>query len=232
MNREAYNRIAADWDRARVSFTGRERDYLDLLLDGLPARSSILDLGCGTGRPIAEYLLSRGHRVTGVDQASGLLAIARARFPEARWIESRLEEFRPAERYAAVICWDTLFHLGRQTQRAVLSTIAGSLAPGGRIMITVGGSAHPPFTDTMFGEPFFYDSDPPERVLATLGRLGFEPLVAEFMNRPTSDRDKGRYAIVARVEAGGPAALTPSRPSAPRAGGGRQPPWTPGPRSA
>lgn len=83
MNKAAYNRIAAELDSARVSFWGRERVYVDALIDGLPERSSILDLGCGTGRSIAEYLLSRGHRVTGVDQASELLALARARFPQA-----------------------------------------------------------------------------------------------------------------------------------------------------
>ena len=66
-------------------------------------------------------------------------------------------------------------------------------------MVTVGGSDHPAFTDTMFGEEFYYDSYPPEKVLAALRRLGFEPLVSEFMNEPTSGRDKGRYAIVAQM---------------------------------
>jgi hypothetical protein len=32
-----------------------------------------------------------------------------------------------------------------------------------------------------------------------LAELGFQPLIAEFMNEPTSGRDKGRYAIVARM---------------------------------
>ncbi len=72
------------------------------------------------------------------------------------------------------------------------------LVPGGKLMLTVGGSAHPCFEDTMFGELFFYDSYPPEAVLAILQDLNFQPLIAEFMNLPTPDRDKGRYAIVAR----------------------------------
>jgi SAM-dependent methyltransferase len=197
MNEEAYNRIAPDWDRARVAFYDRERDYVEALLEGLPERSAILDLGCGTGRPIAEFLLSRGHRVTGVDQAAELLAIARERFPQATWIEARLEDFKTAEPYAAIVCWDTLFHLKRSLHEELLARMARSLAPGGRVMITVGGSDHPAFTDAMFGERFFYDSHPPDRALAILDELGFEPLISEFMNPPTSGRDKGRYAIVA-----------------------------------
>jgi hypothetical protein len=51
----------------------------------------------------------------------------------------------------------------------------------------------------MYGETFFYDSHPPERVLSMLHRLGFELIVSEFMNMPTTGRDKDRYAIVARM---------------------------------
>jgi ubiquinone/menaquinone biosynthesis C-methylase UbiE len=199
MNQESYNRIASEWDRARVAFYGREREYVDALLEGLPQRSSILDLGCGTGRPIAEYLLARGHHVTGVDQAAQLLAIARARFPHAVWIESRLEDFPISDRYAAIVCWDTLFHLERSVHAGLLARMARSLTPGGRIMITVGGSDHPPFTDTMFGETLYYDSHPPEGVMSILDELGFEPLIAELMDLPTSGRNKGRYAVVARL---------------------------------
>jgi hypothetical protein len=76
--------------------------------------------------------------------------------------------------------------------------MASVLEPGGRLAITVGGSEHPPFTDTMFGETFFYDSFPPERVLELLAGCGFVTVRAEFLNEPTKGRDKGRYAILAR----------------------------------
>jgi SAM-dependent methyltransferase len=169
------------------------------MLAALPAPSCILDLGCGTGRPLGEYVLASGHRLTGIDQAAELLAIARARFPDAAWIESRLEDFAFEREYAGIICWDALFHIERAWHETLLSRMARSLLPGGRIMITVGGSAHPAFTDTMLGDAFFYDSHPPEEVVAMLKRLGLQTEVAEFMNLPAPGRDKGRVAIVARL---------------------------------
>jgi SAM-dependent methyltransferase len=196
VNHYSYNQIAAAWDEARNTF-GRERKYFDAFLEGVPVPSSFLDLGCGTGRPVAEHLLSLGHRVTGVDQAEELLALARERFPQGRWIEARLEEYEPAEKYAGVICWDALFHIPRETHERILARAAGCLDPGGRLVLSVGGSEHPAFTDTMLGETFFYDSHQPERVVEILGSLGFEMLVAEFLDLPTSGRDKGRFAIVA-----------------------------------
>lgn len=198
LNRDSYNRVAAEWDRARTSFVRRERDYLDAMLDGLPPASSILDLGCGTGRPMAEYILARGHRVTGVDQSANQLAFARERFPTATWIESTIEDFVPTENHAAVLCWDALFHIDRSAHERIVTRIAAHLSPGGRFMVTVGGSEHPAFTDTMFGEEFFYDSHPPERFLDLLRDVGLEPTIAEFMNVPTDGRDKGRFAVVAR----------------------------------
>jgi 2-polyprenyl-3-methyl-5-hydroxy-6-metoxy-1,4-benzoquinol methylase len=204
LNRRSYDLIAARWDEARRGFYGRERDYLDALLAGLPPGSRILDLGCGTGRPIAEAVLARGHHVVGVDQSTELLALARRRFPQATWRYARLEALALAGVYAAVVCWDALFHVERVHHAEILATVARHLAPGGRLMLTVGGSEHPAFVDTMFGQEFFYDSHPPPRVLALLADRGFTPVVSELMNAPTSGRDKGRLAIVAERAAASP----------------------------
>ncbi len=197
-NARSYDRIAARWDDARRAFYGRERDYVDLVLTGLPPASRILDLGCGSGRPLAEHVLARGHRVVGYDQSAALLAIARRRFPQATWRQGGLETLELEGVYDGAICWDALFHVERTHHHAIIATVARHLARDGRLMLTVGGSAHPAFVDTMFGEEFFYDSLPPEQVVELLEALGFEPLLTEFMNEPTPGRDKGRYAIVAR----------------------------------
>ncbi len=199
MNRDSYNAIAAAWDGARSEFSGREREYAEQFLDGLPVPSSLLDLGCGTGRPIAEYLLERRHRVTGVDQSREMLEIARIRLPSGIWIEQAIEEFESAERFDGIVCWDAMFHIERSWHELLSLRMAGLLVEGGRLMLTFGGSENPAFTDTMFGETFFYDSHPPEVELDLLRAAGFEFLVSEFMNEPTGGRDKGRYAVVARL---------------------------------
>lgn len=203
MNREAYNAIAPRWDQARRDFYGREQTYLDTLLDGLPPGATVLDAGCGTGRPLAEYVIARGLNVVGYDQSEGMLALARQRFPAQTWLHAALENCdfnggtaEQGARYAAAICWDALFHIERRHHETILRRIRDRLQPGGRLMLTCGGSEHPAFTDTMFGETFFYDSHTPAQTLVLLERLGFRPLIAEFMNEPTGGRDKGRYAVV------------------------------------
>ena len=198
LNRESYNAIADQWAAARSGFHGREQAYLDAFLDGLPTPAQLLDLGCGSGRPMAEYLLSRGHQLTGVDQSVAMLTLARTRFPAARWVESTIEDYASDEHFDGILCWDALFHIDRAQHQRLLTRFAGLLRGGGRLMLTAGGSAHPAFTDSMFGHQFHYDSHPPETLLRLLDAAGFDLIVNEFMNLPNGARDKGRVAIVAK----------------------------------
>lgn len=198
MNRTAYNAISSHWDTARASFHGREQAYLDTFLVGLSPGSTIVDAGCGTGRPMAEYVIARGHRIMGIDQSEKLLSKARARFPAEHWIHAALETYPFEEPCHGVICWDAIFHVDRKHHAAILERTARCLVAGGHLMLTIGGSVHPAFTDSMFGETFFYDSFPPQTVLRMLGDLGLSPLISEFTDMPTPGRDKGRYAIVAK----------------------------------
>lgn len=197
MNREAYNKISDRWDSARRKFYGREREYLDVLLSALPGGASVIDLGCGTGRPMAEDVISRGYRVIGIDQSSEQIKKAAERFPEQRWVLSSMEAYGFNDGFDAAIIWDSLFHIERSYHEPILRKIVERLPSGGRVMLMVGGSEHPAFTDFMFGQEFFYDSDSPEKTLHIIENLGCHPLIGEFMNLPTEGRDKGRYAIVA-----------------------------------
>lgn len=199
MNRLSYNAIVKDWDAARSTLHDYERAFLDRLLINRQPSDRILDLGCGTGRPISEFLLRRGFCVTGVDQAEDLLALARRRLPEGRWLQAQMEMFEPDEVYDGAIIWDALFHVPRDRHEPILQKVVRSLRPGAKLMLTVGGSDHPAFTDTMYGHPFFYDSLPPEQTVSVLENLGAVIEHAEFINPPTQGRDKGRYGIVASV---------------------------------
>lgn len=201
MNRAAYDAIAAQWDAARQQLVGREQAFLDEVLAPLPPGATVLDLGCGTGRPLAAYAIARGHRIIGIDQSLAQLRLARQRFPDQRWVAAALETCPLPSGCAAAICWDALFHIERRWHEPILRRLHAALAPGARLMLTVGGSAHPPFTDTMFDREFFYDSHPPETALALLRTCGYRILRGELIDVPNGGRDKGRFAIVAEVPA-------------------------------
>ena len=67
------------------------------------ASDEFLDLGCGTGHPIATHIASRGHRIVGVDGSKAMLAVALERLPEHRWIHDLLERVEFAETFSAAV---------------------------------------------------------------------------------------------------------------------------------
>ncbi|ORW85840.1 hypothetical protein AWB92_26830 [Mycobacterium sp. IEC1808] len=111
----------------RMPPTG-EPEQIDAVLT---PRSSVLELGAGTGR-IADPLARLGHRVTAVDDSDRMLAEVR----HARTIRARIEELRLTERFDAVLLPTNLIHYrGADLRRAVLATVAHHLKPTGRAII-------------------------------------------------------------------------------------------------
>jgi len=178
----------------------RERKYLDLTLESLPVGAAVLDLGCGTGRPLAEELMRRGYVVTGVDGSARMLEIAQRVLPGARLIHARIEQVEFEDEFSAAIVWDSLFHVPRDRHAAVYAKLARWILPGGRLLLSSGGTEHAGFTSEMHGETFFYSSWSPSTVVQLLEQAGFTVELCE-VDQPES---RGHVAIVARRKSNPP----------------------------
>ena len=55
---ESYDEIVDWFDDARTK-TLMESEYLNLIVKSIPADGSIVDLGCGTGEPIAQFFIAK-----------------------------------------------------------------------------------------------------------------------------------------------------------------------------
>lgn len=109
--------------------------------------SSVLELGCGSGR-IALALARAGFEVTGVDRSAAMLALARARLaaePElaVRLIRSDMRCLALRGRFGLVIIGlDAFLHLA--DQQAQLDCLVGARAclhRGGRLVLDLAGPA-------------------------------------------------------------------------------------------
>lgn len=115
-------------------FKGR-RDVVREVLASipLPANSRILDVGCGTGGNLA--LLSEFGLTTGVEMNPVALAIARERRACPIVAGSLPDGMHVDGEYQLVTLFDVLEHV--DDDFASLKTIAGKLATGGHVLITV-----------------------------------------------------------------------------------------------
>ena len=109
------------------------------LVRSLPYGARVLDLGCGTGIPIAKFLIGAGFEVFGIDSSPKMIASFRQQFASAHAACERIEESEFFGRtFDAVVCWGVMFHLDRAAQVKVIALTAASLNEDGRFLFTSG----------------------------------------------------------------------------------------------
>jgi SAM-dependent methyltransferase len=151
-----YERHARDFDRDRERSLVEKR-WLDRFLALLPPGGSVLDLGCGTGEPIARYLIERGFEVTGVDASPTMIALSRARFPDREWIVHDMRTLSLGRTYDGLIAWDSFFHLAPEAQRRMFPVFRAHAAPAAALLFTSGPSAGESI-GRYGGEPLYHAS--------------------------------------------------------------------------
>jgi methylase of polypeptide subunit release factors len=76
-----YDQVASEYAHLEDGTEWPRIRWLKKMLNLLPADSSVLDLGCGSGIP-ADIEISKEHRVTGVDISQAQIKMARHNVPQ------------------------------------------------------------------------------------------------------------------------------------------------------
>nr|WP_298720060.1 class I SAM-dependent methyltransferase [uncultured Steroidobacter sp.] len=184
-----YQRHADAWDRERRAELVTERAWMDRFTASLQPGASILDIGCGSGQPIAKHLIERGYDVTGVDSSPPLIDKCRARFPGNEWIVSDMRSLVLNRRFDALIAWDSFFHLSYEHQRAMFPIFEQHANPGAPLLFTTGPD-HGIAMGSYQGEPLYHASLSPAEYRELLARHGFRVIA-----HTTEDPDCGRHTV-------------------------------------
>jgi SAM-dependent methyltransferase len=171
-----YEETAAAWDEIRGRNPSEyEPEYFDRFLAGVRPGGAILDLGCGTGHPVANYLLERGFRVTGVDSAPSLIALARDRLPAGEWLVGDMRTLDLGRRFDGILAWYSFFHLAPDDQRAMFPVFAAHALPGAPLSFPSGPLAGEAIGEWQ-GEPLYHASLAPAEYCTLLQENGFDLL--------------------------------------------------------
>lgn len=168
-----YQQVADAYARAR-SQSLFERPILSALERAVPG-PELLDLGCGTGAPLAAWLSSRGFRVTGVDGAPAMLAHFRRNVPGGRALCADMRALAIRQRFDAVLAWDSFFHLSHADQMRMIPRFAGFLRRKGILVFSSGHRRGLAYGHAA-GAPVFHASHGPLTYRRMLCSAGFEVL--------------------------------------------------------
>src|SRR5262245_54507068 len=108
---EHYVRHAQAWDADRRASVWNDKPWHDRFIAALPKGGSVLDLGCGSGAPVAQSMVERGLHVTGVDSSPTLISFCRQRLPDQEWVVADMRSLPLSREFNGVLAWDSFFHL-------------------------------------------------------------------------------------------------------------------------
>lgn len=126
-------------DEVRFPFTGYQRalDMVFQLAEPQP-EMLVLDIGTGTGN-LAGFFVARGCRVWGTDFSPAMLAAARCKLPQARFILADARQGWPVELppfFERIVSAYTFHHFELAEKVRLLVELAIHLASHGRMVIT------------------------------------------------------------------------------------------------
>jgi SAM-dependent methyltransferase len=168
-----YERHATAWDRDRQTAGWNDKIWHDRFIAALAPGAAVLDLGCGSGRPVAQHMIKRGLRLTGVDSSPTMISLCRDRLPDYEWIVSDMRKLSLGRRFDAILAWDSFFHLNHHDQRQMFPVFAKHTSGGALLMFNT-GPAHGEGIGDYRGDPLYHASLAPAEYRALLDEFGFE----------------------------------------------------------
>lgn len=199
--KKGYDAIADIWEKERDWYM--EKAPIDKLITYLAPNASILDVGCGSGKPIAAYLLAKGFDIYGIDISPKQIEHAKKIIPEDKLFIADICAFETQLQFDAIVCWFTLFHIPASEYLAVLRKLHSLLNPHGVLCITFADTNVEPegtelkiideqtIESEMFGERFKHSGYPAENNSQLIEEAGFT-IISDKLDQP------GNQVILAR----------------------------------
>jgi len=157
-----------------ISMNRRElADFLKLV----PKRSTVLDIGCGSGR-VSKFLIDRGFGVVGIDISRNMLKLAKQKAPQAEFHRQDMRDLDfPKESFDAVLALYSIIHVPRKYHSGIFKKINRVLKPKGIALVSVGGSDLENYIDENWmnwGSRMYWSQFDLEKNLDLLRKSGFK----------------------------------------------------------
>jgi len=177
----------AEWFDANRNKNLMEREYLSIILARAKQGGNVLDLGCGTGEPLAKFFIDNGFHVTGIDIAEKMISICKGRFPAQEWMVGDIRAFNLKRTFDVIIAFDSFFHIDGQAQREMFPLFRDHAAEGALLMLTSGDEEGEVYGN-MQGIDFYHASLDAAEYQALFRNHGFNVLLHKTKDPATGER--------------------------------------------
>ena len=131
-----FDRLAPQWDADMI----RHDHIIDIILDnaGITAGVSVLDVACGTGVLLPDYLRRGVTDLTAIDISPEMAKIAAAKFPEACILCGDVETYPFARTFDRIVIYNAFPHF--PNPETLIHILSNLLNPGGTLTVAHGMS--------------------------------------------------------------------------------------------
>lgn len=135
---EFFDRLAPSWDESLV----RNEEIITIILDcaEISEGKDVLDVACGTGVLIPDYLGRNAGSVTGIDISPKMAAIAKEKFPQPNVtiLCGDVEETEFDRLFDCIVVYNAFPHF--RDGAHLITFLSGLLKPGGTLTVAHGMS--------------------------------------------------------------------------------------------
>ena len=136
--KEFFDKLASTWDEGMI----KNEEVIKIILDNALVSSGkdILDVACGTGVLIEDYLKRDVNKITAVDLSSEMIKVAKSKYKsdKVKFICGDILDFNDNEKYDCIVVYNAFPHfIDGETLIKHLSTL---LKEGGTLSIAHGMS--------------------------------------------------------------------------------------------
>lgn len=170
--REGYDRIAEAYAEHRNHFDNEI--HLTRFVRLLATGSKVLDVGSGSGMPVARFLVSCGLAVTGIDISPRQVELARNNVPQAHFEIADMDSLREGQYPVdGVVAMYSIFHIDRNHHGRLLQTLHSYLSRGGAFLATMGADDWEGSDADFHGAETLWSHFGPERNRELIEAAGF-----------------------------------------------------------
>lgn len=178
--------------------------FLRELTTKLDPGAEILDVGCGSGIPIARAL-SETYSVTGLDLSQSQIELARQNVPSAKFVHGDvLDVMLPAASFDAAVMIYSLFHIRRDLHADVLMRLRKWLRPRGYLLLTLASDSEPGYLERDFhGVEMYWSHFSVAEMGAVIEGAGFRYVWTGVIGHGYQDRslkEERHPVVLARAE--------------------------------
>ena len=137
---EFYSKLGKRYEDAYGHNAGLQR-MVQRFLGLLPSKATVLDCGCGTGKPVSYMIAESGREAYGIDLSPTMVELSKKQVPKGTFKQCNMLEFTAAPAtFAGATVILSIFGLDRAEITYMAGNLFNWIQPGGHLLLCVFGA--------------------------------------------------------------------------------------------